>query len=58
MEEILFPRTDAGVAVQLVIVIALFGLAFVRVRHHRDARLLVAGLAVFTLGLFVLRASH
>ncbi len=58
MEEILQPRTDGGVLAQGAIIALLFALGFIRVRHDRDGRLLLAGLAVFTLGLFALRAAH
>ncbi|MDP9021863.1 MAG: hypothetical protein M3N57_04020 [Actinomycetota bacterium] len=58
MEDILQPRTDGGVVAQGAIIALVFALAFVRLRHDRDGRLLAAGLAVFTLGLFALRAAH
>ncbi|MBW3576573.1 MAG: hypothetical protein KY462_02305 [Actinobacteria bacterium] len=58
MEEILQPRTDGGVLAQGAIIALVFALGFIRVRHDRDWRLLLAGLAVFTLGLFALRATH
>ena len=55
--ELLLPRTDAGVLVQAVVVVALLALLY---RPARRAALLQLwiGLAVFTTGLFVLRASH
>lgn len=58
MEELLFPRTDAGVVGQGVIVGLLFVLGYLRVRHDRDVRLFVVGLAVLTAGLFALRSAH
>ncbi len=55
--ELLLPRTDAGVLVQAVVVVALLALLY---RPARRAALLQLwlGAAVFTLGLFMLRASH
>ncbi|MDP9023008.1 MAG: hypothetical protein M3N57_10035 [Actinomycetota bacterium] len=58
MEEILQPRTDGGVVAQGAILALVFALVLIRVHHDRDGRLLAAGLAVFTLGLFALRAAH
>ena len=55
--ELLLPRTDAGVLVQAVVVLAVFALLF---RPARRAALLQLwfGAFAFVLGLFVLRASH
>lgn len=55
--ELLLPRTDAGVAVQAVVLAVLFGLLY---RPARRAGLLQlwGGIAVFTAGLFVLRGAH
>ncbi len=55
--ELLLPRTDAGVLVQAVVVVALLALLY---RPARRAALLQLwlGAAVFTAGLFMLRASH
>ncbi len=56
--ELLLPRTDAGVAVQLVVVVAVIAALLWRTWRQPDLRFLVAGAGFFTLGLFVLRASH
>lgn len=55
--ELLLPRTDAGVVAQAVVVAALFVLL---IRPARRAALLQlwAGGAMFTAGLFMLRAVH
>jgi hypothetical protein len=58
MRDLLLPTTDAGVAMQAVVVAVLFAALLVRVRHDRDLRLLVLGAAVFVAGLFMLRAAH
>ncbi len=57
MNEILFPRTDAGVAVQAAAVLVVYSLLFLAARRDRDLRLLVIAAACFTFGLFVLRAA-
>lgn len=58
MDELLQPRTDAGVAMQAVVALALvMGLAW-RVRRSPDLLRLVLGGGVFLGGLFVLRAMH
>jgi hypothetical protein len=55
--DLLLPSTDAVVAVQAVIVTVIFGLLF---RPARRAGLTQfwLGSAVFTAGLFMLRAAH
>lgn len=58
MNEILQPRTDAGVLAQVIVVVVILVVALFRVRGHRDATLLVLALGMFTFGLFMLRASH
>lgn len=58
IRELLLPRTDGGVAVQAVALIVLFAVALVGVRDRPDARLVVIGLGVVTLGLVGLRAAH
>jgi hypothetical protein len=58
MRDLLLPTTDAGVAMQAVVVAVLFGALLVRTRHDPDLRLLVAGGTVFVAGLFMLRAAH
>ena len=58
MVELLLPRTDAGVAMQLVLAIGFFGVALVAVRRHRDVRTFVLGLAFMTAAWFALRTVH
>ena len=55
--ELLLPRTDAGVLAQAATVAVLFALVW---RPARRAQLLQlwSGAAVFTAGLFMLRAVH
>ncbi len=55
--ELLLPRTDAGVLVQAVVVIALLALLYRPARRAALMQLWLGG-AVFTAGLFMLRASH
>ena len=55
--ELLLPRTDAGVAVQAVVLSVVFGLLF-RPARRSGLLQLWAGVAVFTAGLFVLRGAH
>ena len=58
MQEILLPRTDAGVFLQAAVVFpALLG-ALVVVRRDRDIRMFVLGILVLTLALFGVRALH
>lgn len=56
--EILLPRTDAGVMVQLIVVLAASALLVWRVRRHSELRFFVVSCSVFVLGLFMLRALH
>jgi hypothetical protein len=58
IRDLLLPTTDAGVFAQAVLALVVFVALFVRVRRERDLRLLVVGGAVFTAGLFMLRAAH
>jgi hypothetical protein len=55
--ELLLPRTDAGVAVQAVVLSAVFAL-LLRPARRVGLLQLWAGVAVFTAGLFVLRGAH
>lgn len=56
--ELALPRTDAGVLAQVGVASAIFGLAVWRVRHNRDLRTFVAGLATLTFSWFALRTLH
>jgi hypothetical protein len=55
--DLLLPSTDAGVLVQAVVVAAVFALLLVPARRLQLVQLWAGGL-VFTMGLFLLRASH
>jgi hypothetical protein len=43
---------------QAAIAVPIFGIALWRVRHNRDIRTFVTGLATFTLAWFALRTLH
>lgn len=58
MLDLLLPRTDAGVAVQLIVAITVFAIAIYLVRRHLEWRIFVVGFAVLTLGLMALRTVH
>ena len=58
MRDLVLPTTDAGVAVQAVIVAIVVAALLLRTWHDRDLRLLVLGSGVFVAGLFMLRAAH
>lgn len=58
MEELLQPRTDAGVLAQAIVAAAVVAILAWRARGDRDVLLLVLGGGVFLAGLFVLRAMH
>jgi hypothetical protein len=56
--ELLLPRTDAGVAFQLIIVLTVSGLLLWRVWGNKDLRFFLGACTFFLLGLFALRAAH
>ncbi len=58
MIDVLLPRTDAGVLVQLVIATVVFAVLVWRFRRNRDARIFVVGLWVMAVGLMGVRALH
>ncbi len=58
MIDILLPRTDGGVAVQLAILIGGYAVGVFLLRRHRDWLLLLTGVAVLLLALFGVRALH
>lgn len=58
MEELLFPRTDGGVAAQLAVVLTVAAAATYLVRRDRELVLFVVGLTVLAIGLIGLRALH
>lgn len=55
--ELLLPRTDAGVLFQAALLTVVFAL-LLRPARHADLFQLWLGGAVFTTGLFMLRAAH
>lgn len=58
MRDLLLPRTDAGVLVQVVVLGVGFAAAALAVRRNRDLLWFVGGLATFTAGLLALRTLH
>lgn len=58
MSELLSPRTDLGVAVQVVVLLVLAAVGLWSTRARPDARLVVIGLAVLAVALVGLRAAH
>ncbi len=56
--DLALPRTDAGVFVQAAIAVPVFGIAVWRVRHNRDIRTFVVGVATLTFAWFALRTLH
>lgn len=60
MVELLLPRTDAGVAVQVALTLVLGVPLFVWLRHRRltEQAWLVGGAITFLLGFFAFRAVH
>ena len=58
MIDFLLPSTDAGVVLQLVVWMALTGLALMATRSRPDARLLVIGISAAGFGLMAVRAVH
>ncbi|MFN2503828.1 MAG: hypothetical protein ABR540_06295 [Acidimicrobiales bacterium] len=58
MRNFLLPSTDAGVFVQVVAMLMVWVGLLVIVRGSAEARLLVGGIGMITLGWFGLRALH
>ncbi|MGH9137832.1 MAG: hypothetical protein ACRD0G_12405 [Acidimicrobiales bacterium] len=56
--ELALPRTDAGAFAQAAAALPLFGALLWRVRHNREIRIFVAGLATITFAWFALRTVH
>jgi hypothetical protein len=56
--DLLLPRTDAGALAQAVVTAAAATGALVALRHNRDLRWFVAGLATLTFAWFALRTLH
>lgn len=58
MSELSLPRTDAGVAVQVLVVGLVSAVALWRVRSRPDVWLIVVGLVMMAVGPVGLRAAH
>lgn len=58
MTDLLLPRTDAGVAVQLILFAAVAATTMTLLRRNRDWLILAAGVSVLGLALFGVRALH
>lgn len=58
VEELLLPRTDRGVLVQLSVLCVVFGGALWASRRHADLRLVVIGVGLVVVALAGLRAAH
>lgn len=56
--DLLYPRTDAGVAVQVGLLLAIVAVGLYRTWDKPDLRRLIFGAGFFLLGLMVLRAAH
>jgi len=51
-------RTDAGAIAVAAVAVPIFGIALWRVRHDRDLRIFVVGLATLTFAWFAVRTLH
>ena len=58
MIDLLLPRTDAGVAVQAIVVTVLAVIALALTWRNRDLRLFAGGLAMITYAWMALRTVH
>ena len=58
MSDLLLPRTDAGVAVQVAAAAAVYLGALVATRHSPEFRRFIIGLATMTAAFFGLRTLH
>jgi hypothetical protein len=56
--DLLLPATDAGVAVQFGVVIAVGLIGLLVTRKFQDLRLLVVGLTILLVALMAVRAVH
>lgn len=56
--DLLLPKTDTAVLIQLVVVLLALGIALWRVWSNPDLRLLVIGTGLLVLGLMGLRSLH
>lgn len=58
MSDLLLPRTDAGVAAQVVAAAAVYLIALVAARRSPEVRRLIVGLATLTAAFFGVRTLH
>lgn len=58
MSDLLLPRTDAGVAAQVVAAAVVYLIAFAAVRRSPELRRFIVGMATFTAAFFALRTVH
>ncbi len=58
MTDLLLPRTDGGVLVQVLVVVPLLVGGLVAVRRQRELRTFVLGVLLVTVGFMGLRALH
>ncbi len=58
MTDLLLPRTDPGVLVQVAVVALATAIAVFALRRRPEWRLLAIGLCLFALGAMALRALH
>lgn len=58
MSDLLLPRTDAGVAAQMVVAAVVYLIALVAARRSPELRRLIVGLATLTAAFFGLRTLH
>lgn len=56
--DLLLPKTDTAVLIQLVVVLVALGIALWRFWSNPDLRLLVIGTGLLVLGLMGLRTLH
>jgi hypothetical protein len=58
MRDLLYPRTDAGVAAQVAVVFPTYALLVAAARRHHEVQLLLVGMALCTAAFFGLRMLH
>ena len=59
VRDLLLPRTDLGVLVQVIVVFVVFPpLIYVAVRRQRDVGIFVTGVFMLLLGLMAVRTIH
>ncbi|MGI8757177.1 MAG: hypothetical protein ACR2MB_15255 [Acidimicrobiales bacterium] len=58
MNEILFPRTDAGVLAQIVVLVVVTVIGIWASRRSKDQVMFVVGLFMITAASFAVRALH